>query len=141
MSSSLRGPQGPWQPTGREPDRATSPSNSAGFAGRSCDRAKRQAQPTGPYVLHLERVVQLIDRGNTLTVELHPCSDLPNVTGGLIRRIGAHILDGGEVMLIALNGMSTLQLGLTLANYKQIWRCWVGNPTERQRRELRWQTR
>ena len=95
----------------------------------------------GPYVLHLERVVQLIDRGNTLNIEFNPCSDLPQVTTGMIRGIGAHILDGGEVMLLTIAGDATFKLGLTLANYKQIWRCWVGNPTERQRRSLRWQTR
>lgn len=139
MSSSLRGPQG--RLTGREPERATSPSNSAGFAGRSCDRAKRQAQPTGPYVLHLERVCQLIERGNPLTVEFNPCSDLPVVSAGILRRIGAHILDGGEVQLISLNGTSTLLVGLTLANYGQLWRCWAGEPNEQRRRAARWRAR
>ena len=93
-----------------------------------------QRGASGPYVLHLERVCQLIDRGTPVTVELHPNSDAI----GLLPRVLIDIHEGGDVSLHRIGSGDRLFLGLTLANYKRQWRCWVGEPTEAQRRAMRW---
>lgn len=96
---------------------------------------------TGAYVLHLERVCQLIERGNTLTVEINPVSDVAAAMDRPVIRATIDIHEGGDVSLgrPGHNG-DRLFLGLTLANYKRVWRCWAGEPTEAQRRAMRWNT-
>ena len=95
-----------------------------------------------PYILHLERLCQLIERGQRFVVELHPCADLlPEYQGGLLKRVGLAILAGGDVAVDLMDGQSRLFLGLTLANYKTRWRVWIGGvPADAMRRTTPWRT-
>lgn len=99
-----------------------------------------QTPAGGPFVMHLEKVCRLIEMGQTFTVELHPHSDLPaQLRGRLVRRVGIHILDGGQVTLQTMDGQESIFLGLSLANYKRIWRCWQnGVPTDQARGATAW---
>ena len=99
-----------------------------------------QRRPDGPYVLHLERVCQLVDRGTAVTLELNPASDAAMTTDGILPRVLIDIHEGGDVSLHRLGSGDRVFLGLTLANYKRRWRCWVGIPSEAQRRAMKWQT-
>lgn len=104
---------------------------------------RRDDTLNGPFVMHLERVCQLIARGQTFAVEFHPCSDLPAaMRGKLIRQVRLEILTDGDVALQVGNADTKLFVGLTLANYKQIWRCWQnGLPGDRLRQGTPWKAR
>ena len=87
--------------------------------------------------MHLERVCRLLDMGARFVIEFNPCSDVD--FRGLLRDVRLRINDGGDVSLILGNGATVLAFGLTLANYKRVWRCWQnGTPSETQRRDTRW---
>ena len=87
--------------------------------------------------MHLERVCRLLDMGARFVIEFNPCSDVD--FHGLLRDVKLRINDGGDVSLILGNGATVLAFGLTLANYKRVWRCWQnGTPSETQRRDTRW---
>ena len=97
----------------------------------------RPARGNAPFVMHLERVCRLADMGQRFAVEFNPCGDVP-VTG-LIRDVAIRIREDGDVHLLLLDGTTVMAFGLTLANYKRVWRCWQnGIPTEAQRRAARW---
>lgn len=90
-----------------------------------------------PFVMHLERVCRLIEMGQTFSVEFNPCGDV--AIDRVVRDVGLRIRDGGEVAMKTLNGAEVLAFGLTLANYKRLWRCWQnGTPTEGQRKAVAW---
>ena len=99
-----------------------------------------QRSTNGPFIMHLERVCRLIEMGARFgVIEFNPASDLGKVRDTLIKEIGLAIHDGGSVSMIALNGTGISGFGLTLANYKRVWRIWQnGIPTEDQRRAVRW---
>ena len=91
----------------------------------------------GPFVMHLERVCRLIELGARFAaVEFNPNSD---ADGRMIGNVGLRITDGGGVSLVMIDGSSVGAFGMTLANYKKLWRCWQnGTPTEAQRGAMRW---
>lgn len=93
----------------------------------------------GPFVMHLDRVCQLIDKGQTFVVEFHPVfNNAGDLRGKIMGGMGLHIMDGGDVALQLMDGTS-IMVGLTLANYEKVWRCWQkGRPDDRQRRETEW---
>lgn len=93
-----------------------------------------------PFVMHLERVCRLIDMGAKFRViEVNPNCDLERVRHSLIKDVGLQIRDGGDVSAILLDGSIVCGFGLSLANYKKVWRAWQnGVPTEAQRRAVRW---
>lgn len=91
------------------------------------------------YILHLERVCQLIASGHLVTVEFNPNSDLPpEIAGRIMTRAGIHILDGGEIAIVNPNSDTSMFLNLSLANYKKLWRCWCGFPSDSHRRAMKW---
>lgn len=91
-----------------------------------------------PFVMHLERVVRLIEMGQHFTIEFNPNSDVGMVMGDLVFNKGLRIDNGGVVMLTK-DDQSFYALGLTLANYKRVWRCWQnGIPTDALRRGMKW---
>lgn len=92
-----------------------------------------------PFVMHLERVCRLIEMGQRFTIEFNPCSNVGKLRGRLIKDMGLHIESGGDIALVTTDGISTAGFGLTLANYKSVWRCWQnGEPDEAMRRGLKW---
>lgn len=95
-----------------------------------------------PFVMHLDRVVQLIEKGQTFTVEFHPVFNASGqFRGKIIGRLGLHIMDGGDVAIQLMDGTS-IMVGLTLANYGSLWRCWqCGTPYENQRKRTVWRVR
>lgn len=97
----------------------------------------------GPFVMHLERLCQLIAMGQTFTVEFHPVSDLPlSLRGKVVKRLGLHILDGGDVAIQLLDDSTSIMVGLSLANYKALWRVWqAGTPSDALRRGTPWRGR
>ena len=99
-----------------------------------------QRSANSPFVMHLERVCRLINMGQTFTVEFHPHADIPQkLQGGVVKKIGLHIRDGGEVTLVPIGGSAAMFLGLTLANYGKLWRCWQGEePSDAQRKATQW---
>jgi len=104
--------------------------------------AARYPQGNSPFVMHLDRVCQLIEKGQTFTVEFHPvfnaCGEF---RGKIIGRLGLHIMDGGDVALQLMDGTS-IMVGLTLANYGSLWRCWQnGTPYGNQRKSTAWRVR
>lgn len=96
----------------------------------------------GPFVMHLNRVCQLIDKGQTFTVEFHPVfNSAGDLRGKIMGGMGLHIMDGGDVALQLMDGTS-IMVGLTLANYEKVWRCWQnGMPCDGQRRGKIWRQR
>ena len=91
--------------------------------------------------MHLERVCRLIDMGARFLVEFNPNSDVGErmIGGQTIGNVGLRITDGGGVSMVLLDSSSTCAFGMTLANYKRLWRCWQnGVPTEAARRAMRW---
>lgn len=92
----------------------------------------------GPYVMHLEQVVRMMDRGADFLVELHPLSDVAEgVRGPLMRRMRIRITDGGGVQFQPMDGGSHVWPGMRLSDYKARWRCWAGDPGPR-RMGTRW---
>lgn len=93
-----------------------------------------------PFVMHLEWVCRLVDMGARLgVIEFNPNSDLGKVRDTLVKDVVLRICDGGGVALQMLNGVSISAFGLTLANYKKVWRVWQnGVHTEAMRRSVRW---
>lgn len=106
-------------------------------------RGSRRGGDDGPFVMHLERLCDLISRGATFTVEFHPVSDLPQtLRGKIVKRLGLHILDGGDVAIQLLDASTSIMVGLSLANYKKLWRVWQnGTPSDAQRRGTPWKGR
>ena len=93
-----------------------------------------------PFIMHLERVCRLIEMGATFTVEFNPCSDIPRLYTDLLKGAKLRIHEDGDVS-VHMNGSSigVRLLGMTLANYKKLWRCWQnGVPVDAQRRSTRW---
>lgn len=99
-----------------------------------------QRSTDSPFVMHLERVCRLIEMGQDFTIEFHPHSDLPSsVRGMVVKKMGLRILEDGDVLMLPIGGGQTMMLGMKLANYRKIWRCWQnGTPTETQCRETWW---
>lgn len=95
-----------------------------------------------PFIMHLERVCELIERGQTFTVEFHPIFNASGrFRGKVIGRLGLHIMDGGGIALQLMDG-TTVMVGLTLANYGSLWRCWQnGTPGDELRRKAEWRVR
>ena len=102
----------------------------------------RSSHSGHPYILHLERLCQLIEMGQVFNVELHPHADMaPEFQGGLLKHVGLVILAGGDVAVEMMDGQSRLFLGLTLANYKRRWRVWTnGTPNITLRHNVAWRT-
>ena len=96
-----------------------------------------------PFVMHLERLCQLIEMGQTFTIEFHPAGDLPGgLRGKIVKKLGLHIMDGGEVAIQMLDASTSIMVGLSLANYKGLWRAWQnGVPCDAQRRGTPWRGR
>ena len=91
-----------------------------------------------PFVLRLEQLVRLMEQGK-FVIEFNPCSDIGATVGTLIKDVGLRIERDGDVAMVTSDGQSVCTMGLTLANYKRIWRCWhKGVPNENMRRGLRW---
>lgn len=98
----------------------------------------QQNRTEGPRVMYLDRVCRLLAEGQRFTVEFHPYSDLYGDMGSRVaRNLGLHILDGGQVSILPMNG-TAIFLGASLANYGSLWRCWQGEPSEAQRRGTPW---
>lgn len=99
-----------------------------------------QRDNTAPFLMRLERLCQLIEKGAEVTIEFNPCSDIPAMLGHTMDHVHLRIHEGGDVSVHAKNDTVSFNLlGLTLANYKRLWRCWQnGNPTEAQRRTTPW---
>jgi len=93
-----------------------------------------------PYVMRLERVCQLIELdGRFPAIEFNPCSDAGEIRNRLLTQIGLRIRENGVITLVLPGSLNITAFGLTLANYKKVWRCWQnGVPTEAQRRAVRW---
>jgi len=104
--------------------------------------AKYPARHGGPFVMHLDRVCQFIEKGQTFLVEFHPVfNSSGEFRGKIIGRLGLHIMDGGDVALQLMDG-STIMVGCTLANYGSLWRCWQnGTPYGNQRKNTAWRVR
>lgn len=96
-----------------------------------------------PFVMPLHRVCQLIEKGQTFTVEFHPVFNASGTfRGKIIGRLGLHIMDGGDVAIQLLDGSTTIMTGLTLANYGSLWRVWQnGTPYLAQRKRTKWRVR
>ena len=94
----------------------------------------------GPFLMHLERVCRLIEKGAEFVIEFNPCSDLPALLGETMEHVRLRIEEGGDVTVLARGGSEGYRLlGLTLANYKRLWRCGQnGTPTTDQRRRRPW---
>ena len=90
----------------------------------------------GAYVLHLERVCREIERENTFMVEIRPLIKSEH-EGEILEGMYIVIKDDGVVVLCRDN-QTVSEKHLTLANYKNTWRCWRGRPDERARREMKW---
>lgn len=101
---------------------------------------ERDKLPKGPFIMHLERVCRLIEMGQTFTVEFHPIlTGAGDLRGKVIKRLGLHIMDGGDVAIQLLDAQTSIMVGLTLANYKKTWRCWQnGIPSDPQRGATEW---
>ena len=99
-----------------------------------------QRGDNGPFLMHLERVCRLIEKGAEFTIEFNPCSDIAPMLGRVMERVRLRIEEGGDVTVLARGGSEGYRLlGLTLANYKRLWRCWQnGMPTTAQRRRRPW---
>lgn len=99
-----------------------------------------QRGDNGPFLMHLERVCRLIEKGAEFTIEFNPCSDIAPMLGRVMERVWLRIEEGGDVTVLARGGSEGYRLlGLTLANYKRLWRCWQnGTPTQAQARAARW---
>ncbi len=81
----------------------------------------------------------MIEMGQSFVVESNPHSDVAHSAAARVRKERVRIREGGDVIMETLNGMQTMDFGMSLANYKRVWRCWQnGVPTEAQRRALRW---
>lgn len=103
-------------------------------------RGSRNGGKDGPFLMHLERLCRLISMGQTFTVEFHPVlTGTGELRGKVIRHLGLHIMDGGDVAIQLIDKSATIMVGLTLANYKRAWRVWQnGVPTDEQRRATEW---
>lgn len=99
-----------------------------------------QRGDNGPFLMHLERVCRLIEKGAEFVIEFNPCSDIAPMLGRVMERVRLRIEEGGDVTVLARGGSEGYRLlGLTLANYKRLWRCWQnGTPTTAQRRSKPW---
>ena len=93
-----------------------------------------------PFQMHLERVCRLIEMGASFTIEFNPFSDLPGLVGDVIQGVKLRIHEDGDVSVHMQGTAIGLKLlGLNLANYKKLWRCWQnGVPPLAQRRKTRW---
>lgn len=84
-----------------------------------------------PFVMHLERVCQLIDMGQTFIVEFNPNSDVAHGGMLIVRGVRLRIRDGGDITMESVDGSQKIDLGMSLANYKLLWRCWQnGEPQD-----------
>lgn len=94
----------------------------------------------GPFIMHLERVVRLIEMGQRFVVEINPNSDVYDLIGRrMLEGVRLEIADGGRLLVEMANGVGVSVLRLTLANYKRVWRCWQnGVPDEDLRRGVSW---
>lgn len=94
----------------------------------------------GPFLMHLERVCRLIEKGAEFVIEFNPCSDLPALLGEIMEHVKLRIHEDGAVSVrVGPKDIAFNLLGLTLANYKRLWRCWQnGTPTTAQRRRRPW---
>ena len=93
----------------------------------------------GAFMMRLERVCKFIEKGAEVTVEFHPCSDIVPMLGDTMEHVRLRIHEGGDVSVHGRNDVAFTLLGLTLANYNRLWRCWQnGKPTLPQRRGTRW---
>lgn len=92
-----------------------------------------------PFIMHLEKVCQLIEMEHPFTIEFNPCSDITDMVDGLIQGVRVHIHENGNLSIHLPNGIGISTLRLTLSNYKRVWRCWQnGIPTKAQRDKTRW---
>ena len=100
---------------------------------------QKKSYHNAPFIMHLERVVRLIEMGQHFTVEFNPCSDVGIAKDTLVRDIGLRIDSGGDVAMLTSNGLGVYTQKLTLANYKRVWRCWQnGVPSVAQRCASKW---
>lgn len=99
-----------------------------------------QRGDNGPFLMHLERVCRLIEKGAEFVIEFNPCSDLPALLGETMEHVRLQIHEDGAVSVHAgRKDIAFNLLGLTLSNYKRLWRCWKnGTPTTAQRRRTPW---
>lgn len=92
-----------------------------------------------PFVMHLERVCQLIEMGQTFVVEFNPNSDIAHGGMLIVRGVRLLIHEGGDITMESMDGLQKIDLGMSLANYKWLWRCWQnGEPQDVQRKATRW---
>ena len=93
-----------------------------------------------PFQMHLERVCRLIELGASFTIEFNPCSDIPSLFGEVLQGVRLRIHEDGDVSVhMKGSAIGMKLLGLNLANYKKLWRCWQnGAPSVAQRRATRW---
>ena len=101
--------------------------------------ARGPQRADGPRIMYLDNVCRLLAEGQRFTIEFHPYSDLyGSMEGRMLKSMGLHILDGGQVAIIPPNGGASIFMGASLANYGSLWRCWQGTPTDAQRRGTPW---
>ena len=92
-----------------------------------------------PYVLHLDRVCQLMERGTPMNVELHRVRGLPATWAGeLMHAVRMRVLEGGEVQIEPDGRGVSLRLGIWLGDYGSVWRVWAGMPGDVQRIGTKW---
>ena len=92
-----------------------------------------------PFVMHLERVCQLIDMGQTFIVEFNPNSEAASAGATMVRGVRLLIHEGGDITMESEDGSQRIDLGMTLANYRWFWRCWQnGEPQDVQCKATRW---
>ena len=94
-----------------------------------------------PFVMHLDRVARLMEMGTRFDIEINPNCDLAERFERrpcMMLDMQLRVLAGGGVEIM-VNSRTGYEMGLTLANYKRIWRCWQnGAPTAAQSAACKW---
>lgn len=142
MNTSLRGSRkGEGKDGSERPTKGRAEAPAHWLSGAETRHPTRSGEGTGrPFLMHLERLCRLISMGQTFTVEFHPAlTGTGELRGKVIRHLGLHIMDGGDVAIQLLDAETTIMVGLNLANYKRAWRVWQnGVPSDAQCRATEW---